>query len=260
MSQGVIYVATGPDYLELARASARSLRATNPGLAIDLFTDQPGAVDPGEFDQVHPVPRVHARAKLECLPLSRFKRTLYLDCDTLVVGDLGDMYSLLDRFDLALAHEVRRASDLIQEGLDVATPYAFPQMNSGVILYRKSPETAEFFAQWALKFHASAVRRDQIILKDMLWDSKLQIYVLPPEFNLRRVTVLDAWEPEDCEVKIIHSHRLMDHMRVPGAPRITDLKGLLNAEREALEAEWKDVGQPNRVAWFGARQEKRAPK
>jgi len=40
MTQGVIYVATGADYMELARTSAQSLRATNPGLAIDLFTDQ----------------------------------------------------------------------------------------------------------------------------------------------------------------------------------------------------------------------------
>ena len=260
MTQGVIYVATGADYIELARTSAQSLRATNPGLAIDLFTDQLSVVDPGEFDQVHPVPRVHARAKLECLPLSRFSRTLYLDCDTLVVGDLGNVFSLLDRFDLAMAHDVRRASDLIQEGLDVATPYAFPQMNSGVLLYRKSPETDGFFAQWARKFHASGVSRDQIVLKDMLWDSKLRFYVLPPEFNLRRVTVLDAWEPADCEVKIIHSHRFMDHMRVPGAARIKDIESLLKAEREALKAEWVEIDTPNRLRWFSARRTERALK
>ena len=255
MTSGVIYVATGAGYLELACASATSLRASNPGLNVDLFTDQPGGVPAGLFDQVHGVPRAHARAKLECLPKSRFQRTLYLDCDTLVVGDLGDMFDLLARFDLAVAHDVRRASGLVQEGLDVATPYAFPQMNSGVLLYRKNAATDAFFAEWARRFHSSGVARDQIVLKDLLWQSDLRFYVLPPEFNLRRVTELDAWEPLDAEVKIIHSHRLLQHLRQPGAARVTDIEQLVRLEREALAGEWQAAGYDHprladKLTWF----------
>ena len=54
MTDGVIYVAAGADYLDLAIRSARSLRALNAGLAVDLFTDQP--VEPGLFDRVRPIP------------------------------------------------------------------------------------------------------------------------------------------------------------------------------------------------------------
>jgi len=243
MTNGVIYVATGPDYLELARASAASLRATNPTLAIDIFTDDVGAADPGVFDQVHAVPKVHARAKLDCLAVSRFERTLFLDADTLVVGDLGDLFMLLDRFELAMAHDVRRASDLIQEGLVHATPYAFPQLNSGVLLYRKSAKTDAFFAEWLRRFHQAGVARDQIILKDLLWESDIRFYVLPPEFNLRRVTMLDAWEPLDANVKIIHSHRLLQHLGADGAARVCDLHSLTELERLALSQEWTNLGQ-----------------
>jgi hypothetical protein len=250
LDRGAIYVATGPGYLDLARASADSLRRTNPGLPVDLFTDDPAAPRLGMFDQVHAVPVIHRRAKLECMALTRFDRTIYLDADTLVVGDLGDVWAVLDRFDLALAHDVRRASELIRQGLTVTTPYAFPQMNSGVMLYRRSPAIAEFLAEWLSLFHASGVTRDQIVLKDLLWRSDLRFYVLPPEYNLRRVTVLDAWEPLDAEVKIIHSHRLLDHLGRNGNQRVADLVTLLRLERQALEGEWAAVGAPDRPTWF----------
>jgi hypothetical protein len=251
MTEGAIYVATGADYRELARASARSLRQHNPTLAIDVFTDAPGEMAAsGLFDAVHPVPRLHPRAKLDCLPLTRFARTLFLDCDTLVLRPLGRLFDILERFDLALAHDVRRASALIREGHEVETPHAFPQFNSGVLLYRNSPRMLAFLAEWAARFHAAPDQpRDQPILKDMLWQSDLRFHVLPPEYNLRRVTMLDAWEPLDAEPTIIHSHRLMDHMRRPGAPRIETLEALVEAERAALEAEWRAAERQGNAAF-----------
>ena len=126
MRDGVIFVATGMGYLELAQQAARSLRATNPGLPVDLFTDMVDADENGIFDQVHPVPSSHPRVKIECLPLARFERVLFLDCDVLVLADLSDLFDLTDRFALSLAHDVRRRSELIREGHAVQTPYAFP--------------------------------------------------------------------------------------------------------------------------------------
>ena len=241
MDKGVIYVATGPEYRDLACASARSLRRVEPGLPVDLFSDDPDAVPAGLFDRVYRIDDAHPRSKLDCMARTRFDRTLFLDADTLVVGPLGDLFDLLERFEMALAHDVRRASDLIRAGLEEATPYAFPQMNSGVVLYRRSPVVLDFLAEWARRFAASGQGRDQVVLKDMLWQSDLRFYVLPPEFNLRRVTMLDAWEPLDARPTILHSHRLMDHMRGRGA-RISEAVALIEAERAALAAEWEALG------------------
>lgn len=251
MDKGVIYVATGLDYRDLACASARSLRAVEPDLAVDLYTDDPEAVEPGLFDRVHRIDDPHPRSKLDCMARTRFSRTLFLDADTLVVAPLGDLFDILGRFEMALAHDVRRASDLIRAGLDEVTPYAFPQMNSGVVLYRRSPVMLDFLAEWARRFAASGQSRDQVVLKDMLWQSDLRFYVLPPEFNLRRVTMLDAWEPLDARPTILHSHRLMDHMRGAGA-RISDPVALVEAERAALAAEWEALGgrDPDPVTRF----------
>jgi hypothetical protein len=242
MDKGVIYVATGAAFLELAQASARSLRAVAPELPIDLYTDAPERAEAGLFDEVHEIANPHRRSKLDCLPLTRFERTLYMDCDTLFLAPPGDIFDLLERFDMALAHDVRRASELIREGLEEVTPYAFPQMNSGVFLYRRSAPVLAFLRDWARRFAESGVRRDQIILKDMLWRSDLRFYVLPPEFNLRRVTMLDAWEPEDARPTILHSHRLKDHLDGRGAA-ISDPATLIAAERAALRQEWAVPGR-----------------
>lgn len=231
----------GADYRDLAVASARSLRVVEPDLAVDLFTDAPEAVPEGLFDAVHRITDPHDRSKLDCMALTRFDRTLFLDCDTLVVNPLGDLWDVLDRFDLALAHDVRRRSDLIRAGHAVTTPYAFPQLNSGVMLYRRSKAMRAFLAEWVRRYVAAGTYRDQPVLKDLLWESDLRFYVLPPEFNLRRVTMLDAWEPLDARPTILHSHRFMDHMR-HGGDRISDVMALMDAERAAHEAEWDAAG------------------
>lgn len=241
MRDGVVFVATGPGYIELAVQAAESLRLTNPGLPVDLFTDDPEAPGLETFDEVHRAPSSHARVKIECLPLARFERVLFLDCDVLVISALGDLFELADRFPLSLAHDVRRRSELIRAGHAHETPYAFPQFNSGVMLYRNDAEMAAFFGEWKRAYAAAGLERDQVVLKDLLWESGLRFYVLPPEFNLRRVTELDAWEPMDAVPTIVHSHRLLQHLRDQGG-RVRDLDTLRVLERQALAEEWARAG------------------
>ncbi|MEO0891249.1 MAG: hypothetical protein AAFY35_01545 [Pseudomonadota bacterium] len=243
---GVIFVATGEGYLELAQQAAHSLRATNPDLPVDVFTDRMDHPGNAVFDQIHPVPSSHARVKLECFSQARFERVLFLDCDVLVLAPLADLFDLTHRFPLAIAHDVRRRSELIQKGHSAATPYAFPQMNSGVLLYRNDATMTAFFAEWKRRYDAAGEARDQITLKDLLWESDLPFYILPPEFNLRRVTELDAWEPLDAIPTIVHSHRLLQHLRGQGE-RVTDLQRLRLLEREALEEEW--AKDDSRASW-----------
>ena len=244
MTNGVIYVAEGAGYLDLAERSARSLKALNPGLMIDLFTDQP--VPAGLFDRVRPIPE-GPTPKLASLPASRFDRTLYMDCDTLCLAPLGDLFEVLERFEMAVAHDVRRTSALIREGARETPPYAFPQMNAGVMLYRRSPVMLAFLRDWQARYRAAGKLRDQPTLRDLLWASDLRFYVLPPEFNLRRVTMLDAWEPLDARPTILHSHRLLQHMRGLG-PQLESLDAVLPEERLARAAEWRAAGLPDPAA------------
>lgn len=242
MEEGVIYVAQGAGYLDLAERSAASLRPLNPGLPVHLFTDQP-APRPGLFDAVREIPAGGPTPKLACLAESPFARTLYLDCDTLALAPFGDLFGILDRFELAVAHDVRRTSALIREAHLTEPPYAFPQMNCGVMLYRRSPAVAGFLAEWRRRYRAAGRNRDQVSFRDQLWESDIRFYVLPPEFNLRRVTEMDAWEPLDARPTILHSHRLLQHLR-GAADRLDDLPSIMAAEREARQEEWRALGIP----------------
>jgi hypothetical protein len=244
MTDGVIYVAEGPEYLDLAERSARSLKALHPGLETDLYTDQ--RVAPGLFDRVRPIPE-GPTPKLASLPGTRFDRTLYLDCDTLILAPLGDLFDVLKRFELAIAHDVRRTSALIRESHRETVPYAFPQFNAGVMLYRRSEPMWAFLRDWQQRYRAAGRSRDQVSLHDLLWASDLRFYVLPPEFNLRRVTVLDAWEPLDARPTILHSHRLLQHMR-GSADRLGGLEEIRIEERMARAREWQAIGLPDPAA------------
>ena len=55
--------------------------------------------------QPHALEGAHTRSKVDCLHRSRFARTLYLDADIRVIHDISEMFIVLDRFDIALAHD-----------------------------------------------------------------------------------------------------------------------------------------------------------
>ena len=189
--RGVLYIATGAAHTEAARASAASVRATNPGLAVALFTDQ--AVAGPEFDRVEPVVSAHARSKVDYLAETPFAETLYLDTDTRVLGPLSEMFRLLERFEMALAQRAHVPASPAQAVWRHAVPASFPQANGGVLLYRSSPAALGFMADWRAAYAEAGFKVDQITLRELLWASDTRFAVLPARFNTRRYTWLHHW-------------------------------------------------------------------
>jgi hypothetical protein len=203
---GVVFVATGDDYVEAARLSALSVRRSNPTLPIALFCDcapRIGAeADP--FSVVHPVSQPHRRSKVDYLPHTPFERTLYLDADVRVVSDLSEVFGVLDRFDVALAHAHARNHRSTNTPWRVAIPRGFPQFNGGVIAWRRSERTQAFLRAWRDAYHESGFRKDQVTLRELLWLSDLRIATLPPEYNLRYPKYLWLWGRDEARAKILH--------------------------------------------------------
>lgn len=211
---GVLYVATGAAHVAAARRSAASVRATNPGLRIAIFCDTP---DPGpEFDEVAEVAGAHVRSKVDYLPRTPFARTLYLDSDTRVLGDLGDLFRLLERFDLAAAHRVRDTDRVLRPAGIPVIPAAFPEHNGGVLLYRSQPQMLAFLQSWAEAYRAGGKVADQISLRATLWSSDIRLTVLPPRFNTRRYTWIDHLFSRRPRPVILHSNRF--HPSKRGGP------------------------------------------
>lgn len=201
-SSGVVFCAAGAHYVAMARAAAEGVRRTDPGLPCDLFTD---ARDPVEgFDRTVPLSGDGRRPKIEAMRRSRFERTLFLDADVFVVNPVGPALALLDRFDIALAHDFERNSPHGRRIWREAIPASFPQFNSGVIAMRRSEGVLSLLDAWAEGLEAAGGGRDQPVLRELLWRSDLRIATLPPEFNFCDLGSLPYFRRATPAPRIVH--------------------------------------------------------
>jgi hypothetical protein len=216
---GLLWIAFGERYVSEAEHSARSAAAAAPMLARALLADREPAT--GVFDVVRRIEPGHIRAKVDFLAESPFARTLYLDSDTRVVGELADVFELLARCDVALAHDFARKRQRFAREIPAyaAIPYAFPEMNGGVLLYSRASAAIQFLERWRELFHQwKHVTQgwDQATLRIALWQCDLRLCTLPPEYNVRSAAVRarmaklarSGAEPALLEPRILHWHGL----------------------------------------------------
>ena len=215
--EGVLFVCTGAKYIKAAIRAAKTVRATNPGLPIAFYSNAVALgfgldKDPYPFDLYEEIQNPHRRSKVDHLAKTPFARTLYLDSDTAVVEDIRPLFGVLDRFDLGICHAMKRNHGLrlLKWRLDI--PRAFPQYNSGVILYRSTPKVLAFFEEWGNVFHTAGFSQDQHTLRELLWLSDLRLAVLPPEYNVRYEKYAWLWSKQEATPKIYHLQKYHDFM------------------------------------------------
>lgn len=262
--RGVLFVATGAGYRALAARAAASVREHNPGLPIDLFTDAEGAASPGApFDRVVQLEDTWFRARIEAMARTRFDRTLMLDADLRVVADLSDVFEVLDRFDIALAHDQSRNGPAATAIWRRPLPNAFPQFNGGVIAYRRSEPVLAFLRQWAAAMRRSGLKRDQPVLRELLWESDLRIATLPEEYNLLDYGSLRRWSRFKTAPRVIHHYRFHKHFtgRRREVISLEDLMGpvlaarlplVLAADRPLADRAGRAPRLPSAADWAGA--------
>lgn len=184
---GFCYVANCEAYIDEAMHSIASLRSHMPDAPVaivthpDLFRDDPAVTDWVELKQTRNGPIVKTDAAL-----APYERILFLDSDTLIIGDLRPVFDLLDKFDFACVSEPNGHPEY---GLDDGVAMVFPEPNTGVFAFRKSPAVEGLFRTWIAEFDALHARlgvaNDQPSLRTALWkcDSIRQV-TLGREYNL----------------------------------------------------------------------------
>lgn len=182
-SRGVVYVAWGRDHVEVAQRSAASVKRSNPGLGTAIWCKQ--GDDISGFDQAFYIPEGLKRPKVNVLGDSPYDETLFLDNDTIVRADLASLFELLRKYEMCGAQVIlwHRPRHLKKIALDL--PETFPEINTGVLLYRKTDRVQAFFRDWAETFAASGMGIDQPSFREVLWRSDVEFYVFPPQFNKR---------------------------------------------------------------------------
>ncbi len=211
-TRGFVLAASGSGFTTLAEGLAASLRAVATAPEIDLFTDTTPTA-PSLFNRVHPLERTWFRPKFEALRRSRFDRTIYLDADMIAVADPSDIFDVLDRFDLAAVHNQHRNSVHATTMWRRPIPPAFPQINGGLLAIRKTTQvTALIDAVEAALLSDPDLKRDQVPMRELLYDSDIRFAILPPEYNLMQVRHAEVQGHKDTAPRILHLTRLHAHL------------------------------------------------
>ncbi|SIN78647.1 hypothetical protein SAMN05444002_0392 [Vannielia litorea] len=241
-SEGFVFAVSGAAYVPLALRAAESLRLHHPDHPIDLFCDQPVTAE--IFTQVIPLENSWFRPKFEAMQRSRFDRTILLDADVLCIAPMNDVFSVLDRFDLAAAHEPRRNSKVAVSNLAEPLPAAFPQLNTGVLAFCKDPRVSALAERVVTTLQTSGLDRDQPVFRACVYESDLRLWVLPDEYNFMTIELLEAYTEQFAAPRILHLPRLHRHVEtinrkrkfsriktILGPPVYHQLEALLAADR-----------------------------
>lgn len=208
-NKGVIYIASGDKYIEEACRSVTSLKKWLPEISVTLFADQECSCSSFDnvviFSELGDWTSDQKSPKVVYMYESPYDYTLYLDTDTYICDDISDLFTLLEHYDIAAAHSgLRSGKGKKKEGI----PDSFPEMNSGVIAFRKSPEVKEVFSKWLELYKIDRANwkiwycPDQPSFRAALYASPVKIATLPPEYNCRFIYPVYV----DGKVKILHGH------------------------------------------------------
>jgi hypothetical protein len=228
--RGIVLVAFGRKYVDLAFQAAQSIVEVCPGVEIDLFTEAP--VEAGPFARIHVLEQVWVRSKLDSMLQSRFNKTIYLDVDIRAVSDFTDVFDVLNRFDMAAAHDQNRNAFSSRTEYLNPFPNAFPQINSGILAFRKSPAVTAFLQSWKAAVQEHNIGKDQPSLRELVWNSDLRCAILPPEYNFWDIRSIDRLTPLQTAPRIIHSNVFVMKPPPPtGADALSHYLGRARASR-----------------------------
>src|SRR5262245_31169787 len=102
MTEGVLYIAFGEKYHAEARRSIASLRSASRSMRIAVICDEEwaGLNRPDIFIKRAPLRTFGCKPKY--MYDSPFESTLFIDTDTVVARDIGDVFGLLNWYDFGV--------------------------------------------------------------------------------------------------------------------------------------------------------------
>ena len=191
--QGILYIATGDRHCGEAVASARRSRSFAAQRPIVLITDCVFEANAsGAFDEVcqHPDPMHGYRDKISAMVRLPFAETLFLDSDARLTAPVEAVFQARGCADLAAVQAPVR---LPAGWRDLEVPRLFSEMNSGVLLWKRSRKQRALVRHWLRLYDRlqadTGQAWDQASLRSVLWlfvqKKGFQLAVLPAEANFR---------------------------------------------------------------------------
>lgn len=157
MSDGFLYIIGGRNiFFEEAYRSIRSLRKVNPKANVTVFADRNDKninriVNRFEIKPMDCTNRMYD-GKINHIFETPYKRTVFLDSDTQVLGFLGPLFEILKFYDMALtqAPGVKKPTrDQDENLIEALIPY-----NCGMIAFNKNNKIERLFKEWKNLFYS----------------------------------------------------------------------------------------------------------
>ena len=236
MTQGIIYSCAGrTTFLTEAIKSANSVRKFLPNINICLFHNYSDEVlashDTSVFTEFRKIVLPESTdkrftghmswflAKLFSIIETPYENCLFLDTDTEIRKPIGSLFKLLNKFDIAIAPGPMTQPPIDSSDVLTEIPNEFPELNTGVILYKMNSKMKSFLIKWKQVFlhNIDGLYRvhgkggEQVSLRYLLWtheEIRMHIFStqgMPNMYNFR-------WGPLDKEFKfdnkvVIHHTR-----------------------------------------------------
>jgi hypothetical protein len=209
MPSGAIYILTQNErYVDLALQSVASLKRAMPDLPVTVFSQFP--ISSPLIERVVPVQPTHDGFydKTRLMRESPYDRTIFIDADILVVEPFPELFDLLDRFDCAATHEEYVDTDWFQRYPRSDIPSSFPEFNTGLLLFKRSPQMDSVLKEWDalyaqfIKEKPDQQINDQPFFRVAIYHSEARVATLTREYNckFRGQGYLNG------PVKLLHGH------------------------------------------------------
>lgn len=183
MERGILYIATGEDYIQEAEYSAASVREHMPEIPIALATDHK-SIDSDMFDITISLDELYEDYGAGTIPadLSPFEKTLRLDTDTYLCDSVDEVFDILDKFDVTLTFSPAQR-------YVPGVPEPWVEYNGGVIGYSSTEEAKAFLKRWNESYEEWRVEHNQPnnqpSLTKSLYECDVRFFTLPKEYNCR---------------------------------------------------------------------------
>jgi hypothetical protein len=225
MTHGYVYIVSNnvggikeTDYLKEAIYSATSLRKVDPNAQICLFTDKDFT---HEVFNIVKIVNMSIRCKQQVLTDTPYDKSIYIDSDTYINSSITDLFDMLDKYDIVGCHDYarKRIFSFMPEYMKI--PYAFSELNGGLFGYNKNSNFEKFITLWNHYYnkYKSNIIWDQPSLRVALWESNINLYILPTEYNRRALSTKEKciklrqngdprFDSNHLKTRIFHFHGL----------------------------------------------------
>ncbi len=203
--QGYIYVALGEKYRRQFEKSVKFLKEYNNQVNVTVITDQKDE-SLEKADKIIEKPELNLglpyKAKTICWKETPYEKTIALDTDTIVCGETSELFDMLERFDVIAGHAPYRLWSCDSERI----PEPFVQFNTGVVGFDNKLLSHIDRVVDKMGSDCECERSQQPPFREVVYNSDLETYVLPTEYNFRSKFLAYAQQP----IKIIHDAELLE--------------------------------------------------